>query len=880
MSRIDVGVPTRHFPQDIPAQPAAPVQAPAEQPAAPQPTPAQRTDQALKNYQAAITQRDKAVQDAEGMHEKAETLKTEQAKISEAKRELDAAIAAEIGPQVDQAQAGVPGQFRRPTGELVNSYGNVILQRHANEPAVQAVLKQSIGDYQAARRADELIPTFHGDITPKDKFDSLKAFLKGEPPEVVAKVMQDPRVQQWVKDAGAWVAEPLNGVDKGAGNFQAKAAESAQRLADTVEGLPPELATQIAKESFPTIEKIAAMPTVYRGDAITTPKGPFENMSRVVGALGDTPLNQSLRQDIAKAYLKSDDVKYEGFVGTVLKATSAGANPALAIELASQLKAEGRGDFADNILKVAADGALNHLNRPDGPKAQFDKAHQASVDKDTRLAELLAKSGPLTTEQQTAFIKAYRNDPENQKVYKAEAEAAKTLADELKVNKEALLFAAGRNPEAAQKLYDSMKALKDSGQGAVALEFTVAIQKDPSSAVAQAFNKFGDFNGDFTEQVIAAAAGQLLANHNGDPKGAFAELKEMIDPLLPLAKSIPGVLNLKDGIEAVKLASEGRFDRLAQLTANYEKLPPALRGLGAAGVVFGAASGSAGLKDGDYAKAVNGFAAAGHAGAKTLAAATKSLADAGKLAAYGDSALSFASFSSKLAPGLGIVASAASAVSNGGKLFGGDASYAVSFAGDVISVLGGALEYTVVLAPVGLIVQGIGALVGLVGGLIVGHAKEEAFKNEQNKYLEAAGISNDSTRKALIDSDPEQVKNLQALGLSNDQIQDLATNYPQLLESHHGHGPPVSNLKSMQQRLNLSGGELYQMLKAADANGPPGEGSAALLHVLTHTSWFPRVGNAPTRADLANALEQEVKDMHSDEMAKALNQAAQWLRTH
>jgi hypothetical protein len=553
--------------------------------------------------------------------------------------------------------------------------------------------------------------------------------------------------------------------------------------------------------------------------------------------------------------------------------------------LADQLRAAGKGYLGEQVLDQAAGGINSRLKYDvNSPKVQFDKAHAASAEKDQHLAELLADAGPLTDKQRVSFINAYRNDPQNAQVYRAEAAAAKKLAEHLDSNKEALLFAAGRNPEAARQLYDSMRALKDSGQGKTALTLALEIQKDPNSPVARAFGQFGDFKTDFIAEALPAAAADLLAQNNGDAPQAFDELKALIDRYKP-DWAVSGFSGFKEGMQAVKLAAEGKYDRLNQLAGNFDK--PIAKGLAAAGIILGAKGGADAASRGDYAEAVNRFAAAGSNSAKLLAGATKGLADAGKLAAYGDSALSFADFSSKLAPGLAIVANATAAASDGGKLFGGDLSYGLSFAGDVLGVLGAAAEHVPPLAPLGFIVQGIGAVLQIAGGLVTGHAEEKAFNDEQSKYLQAAGISDPEARSALAHADREQAQALQALGLTPAQVQDLAADYPDILQSTHSGGLAVSNMQDLSQRLGLGGDQLYQLLKAADANVEPGTGIHELLSALSSPAITPEITSARTRDELIAALEERAQylsagavDGSNADQVRALKQAAQWLRTH
>lgn len=883
MRPVDSASTTYTLPQQQPETEApSQVQPVRQEDTAPAParSPAERTDAVYADYRVALEHREEALASAPpNMHERAQIQQEEDAAVAQAKQALDAAVAAEIGPQVDAANAGVPGQFRRPADELVTSYGNVIVQRHAGDPAAQAALGESVGDYRLQRKADELIPGFYGDFSATEKLTSLGQSLQGQPSEVIERVMADPRVQQWLKDAAAHIAEPYRGVGDGdLAQAHDPALEASSRLAETVAKLPPELAAQVIAQSMPTLKQIAQLNP--HGNIV-----PFLSVYSAMSRLGDGPQAQALMNEVARVFVSNPDFDSSVLIGpggAIAGAAGHANDPAFAIAIADQLKAAGREHEAELVLDAAAQGISDRLKYDvSSPLVQFNQAHQAAMEKDRHLAELLAKAGPLTDEQLAAFIQAYRNDPENQAVYQAEADAAKALADHLNANKDALLFAAGRSPEAAQQLYDSLKALKDAGQGRTALEFALAIQSDPNSAVAQAFDKFGDFKTEFTQEAIAAASAQLLADHNGDPQGAFDELKALIDRYKP-DWAISGVVGLKEGYEAIQqVISEGRYDRLNHITANFDKASPVLKGLAAAGIVFGAVAGANAAQRGDYAEAVNRFAMAGSGSAKLLAAATKSLADAGKLAAYGDSALSFARFSSKLAPGLAIAANATAAVSDGGKLFGGDPSYFVSFVGDVVGVIGGALELTVVGAPVGLLLQGVGALLTVVGSIIIGNAEEEAFQAEQNKYLEAAGIGDGDTRSALINSDPEQVKQLLALGLTPAQIQDLATSYPQLLESHHGYGPYVGELPELMERTGINGQQLYDMLMTADQGGTPGDGIAYVMASLGNLGGaHAQIAGAQSKADLIAAFEALAARTGNEDQARAMTQAAQWLRTH
>jgi len=297
----------------------------------PPPTPAQTVDQAVARYKAAVASGD---QDA----------------IKKAQQDVNTAVKNEIGPQVDAANRGVPPEYRTLTDQQITSYGNVILRRNPTDEATQTGLKNAIHDYQVQRKADDLIPQFYGNFTPKEKLDSLKMSLQGQSPEVVARVMQDPSVQKMLQDGAKWVDEPYKGVSADAAKENQRAAlDASQRLADLTSGLPPEYATVIVQQSMPTIQKIAGVDANYSGS------GAFNNLSKVVDSLGDSPDAQNLTKQIAQAYgnqFNTWEGRFDDPNGGIVKFTvGSGASPALSLELASQLQAQGKNDQAGAVLR-------------------------------------------------------------------------------------------------------------------------------------------------------------------------------------------------------------------------------------------------------------------------------------------------------------------------------------------------------------------------------------------------------------------------------------------------------------------------------------------------------------------------------------------------
>ncbi|MCC6337386.1 MAG: hypothetical protein IT380_25740 [Myxococcales bacterium] len=506
-------------------------------------------------------------------------------------------------------------------------------------------------------------------------------------------------------------------------------------------------------------------------------------------------------------------------------------------------------------------------------KGEYDAAHQAVLEKEQRLAQELAAMGPaLTDDQRSKFIQAFRSDPANAEAYGREAAAAKALADHLSANKAALLDAATRDPRARQELYDTLKALADSGQGKTALEFAVEIQRDPSSPLGQAFASYTSFDDEITMKALPGAAAQLLAE-GADPQSALAQIKALVAPLSSAWKVKIGATDLGKAWTAIEEAALGKYEGLATLAREWDGKPGPMKLLSALGVAFGAAGATNQLAQGNYLAALKGFASAGQGGLELLAGATKSLADAGKLAQFGEQGLRFASFAERLAPGLGVVASATAFVLDlqAATRDGGNLGYAVAALGDALGVLGSAMEVFPLTAPAGVLVSGIGAIISGVGGLVGLIIDGNELKDEQRRFLEAAGVP-EPMRSTLLEADREQVEQLRQLGLTPEQIQQLATNYPQLVQSSHGFGPQLSSLLELKPRLGLTGDQLFELLNASG----PGTGYVASAFA---SNFFPEITNSRSVAELAAHFRELARETTNEEQAAAFNAAAAYLES-
>ncbi|WP_426702958.1 LysM peptidoglycan-binding domain-containing protein [Rhodanobacter sp. Col0626] len=324
---------------------------PVQTEAAPQTTqtPSQKTDAAYKAYQQAKTLLASDKRSPAGHAD----VNADSAAAAQAKQAFDTALKAEIAGNVATANAGVPPQYRTPESQQITQFGDDILKRYASDSSAQADIKSVVADYQVQRQAENLIPGYSGDWSAADKLKGI--ILQGQPQAVIDKVLADPRVQGWLKQAAADVGKPYDGVsEKAAGEDQQAALDASKQLLDATSGMPPQLAAELVRQSMPTIQKIAGVDANYSGS------GPFDNLSRVVGALGDTTEAKQLTTEIASAYsqqLKTWSGRFEDpFTGSIKTTVADGASPALSLELAKQLQQAGKDQDAGAILNDVEKG--------------------------------------------------------------------------------------------------------------------------------------------------------------------------------------------------------------------------------------------------------------------------------------------------------------------------------------------------------------------------------------------------------------------------------------------------------------------------------------------------------------------------------------------
>lgn len=377
-------------------------------------TPSQRTDQAIKRYDDALKAKIEGMRDAPhnaGLRSEIED--AYDAEIATARQNLNVAVRQEIGSQV----AAVPRDIGLSTPDLITGYGKAILGRHSGDAGATSAINDAIGDYRTQSAADAIAQTdvVGAHVTPLDRVNALKGALTGASPEVVSRVLEEPRVQAMLKDAAKWVAD-------GYGGHQDNIADATRRLADLTQGLPPELATDLVQKCLPTLGEIAKIG--YDGDNTRTVQAAYENLSNVVASMGHSGAAESLKSQIAQAYLGNEDVKYGGFPLNVLSVVgNDGADPGLSIAVTQALAASGKTDEARDMMKATLGGIETYKNKVAADEQDF-------AEKSAELTWFAKNLGSaMTPQQREQAIKDYISSkgPDWQKDYQA---AGQRLSDD------------------------------------------------------------------------------------------------------------------------------------------------------------------------------------------------------------------------------------------------------------------------------------------------------------------------------------------------------------------------------------------------------------------------------------------------------------------
>ncbi|MFP2934236.1 hypothetical protein ACLESO_55780, partial [Pyxidicoccus sp. 3LG] len=446
-----------------------------------------------------------------------------------------------------------------------------------------------------------------------------------------------------------------------------------------------------------------------------------------------------------------------------------------------------------------------------------------------------AAFGPaLTEEQRAAYIQAFQQHPDNKRIYDELNAATDNLAGVIERNETALLNAAITRPDRdGRAVNEALKQLADTPRAKLALEVAGRIVAEPGSVLAQTFKSFPDFETEVVQAAIPNAAVDILSELD-NPEDGLQQLQALLEPFkIAFADTAGGAGDIAEGMALIREATTGNAGALQALADGMDD-SGWMKSLGIAGVAFaGMAAINAG-REGDFGTMLKELATFSGGGLDLAKEATEALAKAGKFARFGGEAgaARFASFATRLAPVLGLVASATSAGLRLGDLRDDpDAGKVLALMGDVLGVLGAAVELVPGGQPVGALVSGIAACITALGEGLSWLLERGEFEAQRREFLEMAGVR-DPLLQTLLDADGEIVRNLvNDLELTPEQVQRLALQCPWLLEGF-GSGVSLENFVRMAGSFGLEGDAAFQALSAMASNTEASQESAAV--VLNH----------------------------------------------
>lgn len=486
-------------------------------------TPQQRTDAAYQKYQTA---QQTLANDRKSPAGKAD-VPADQTAVAQAKREFEDAVEAEIAAKIAQVNTGVPPQYQTPEAQLIQQFQAQIAARHSDDPAVQPLLDNAAGDYQTEQTAQSLIPYYSGDFSAADKLKGID--LTDQPQAVIDKVLADPRVQQWIKEAADDIAKPYDGKSQDDILYKTEPAEAASgKLYQTVDGLPPALEQAVVKASMPTIQKIAQLNMYQLGGAV-----PFSNVQDVVSMLGTGSEADAVVAQVAKAFI-------DGGAAPQLNNSSFVTDPKLGMEMARQLS-----DIGGKANEIFADGIVRSLeSAAQNAKSVLDNDIKTYSEATAELNFYIKSLGPsMTPAQKQAAIDDYMKSKGEDWQKEVEGDKNRIVADAKKLD--ALLTAlhdppAGLPTDTADGARAVAKTMGEDESTQQAIEF--AASQDPTlfageegESAAKFWVEVGHKSKDFTAAVAQSyVAGHVLPELKGlnpnDP-ASVAKVRQVLEDL-------------------------------------------------------------------------------------------------------------------------------------------------------------------------------------------------------------------------------------------------------------------------------------------------------------------------------------------------------------
>lgn len=486
-------------------------------------------------------------------------------------------------------------------------------------------------------------------------------------------------------------------------------------------------------------------------------------------------------------------------------------------------------------LGVRVSDVNGTVNPVKAQAARADATLAAIKQKEQELAEQLAAFGPaLTEDQRKAYVKAFQDDPKNKKVYEEHQAELNKLAELVGTDTQALHAAGQGSPEDAKSIAHALSLLGNSPDHAKqALSLATELARlDPGSKILAEPE---------AKKAVADAVNQLalkLMMESDNPQAGLDELLKQLEPLKVSTELFNGGRDFKGAIEGLK---KGDFSFVKDLAEGAKD--PVGRGIARALIGFGAlAAYNEGKEKGSkeyQEKMTKELIGASSEFSDLVAESAASASESGKwlkMSVDSVGAEKVAKLAGRLAPAMGVGVSIVSYdLHKKANAEDGNAGLRMAMAGDIITGMGSLLECFPATAPVGAVFSGVGTVVTAAGELIDWFLKKGEVKEDQRKYLEAAGVA-----KPLIDAmanaDEKHVKLLiEDMGIPPERLQSVLTASPWLLNEE---GPGLEGLAALMKNRGLHGPAAADFLEKMQKAGSAEDMRRAVNHFGTAVQHF------------------------------------------
>jgi hypothetical protein len=428
----------------------------------------------------------------------------------------------------------------------------------------------------------------------------------------------------------------------------------------------------------------------------------------------------------------------------------------------------------------------------------LEGARGAREQADQELGRRLAAYGPaLSPEQIQGVTRAYRQ--QHAGVYEAERTATARLSTLLRERGDVLQQQAA-TPEGARTLARGLGALAQSAEAPQAVEFAGRVMQAGGPA-AQNLRAQPNFERDVIERGVPQAAA-IIASRAEGPNALQETVREVSRIAGPL---VSGGVQGNQAVQQMNALLSGNMDAVRNLAQNWSQSGLVMRTLGVAGLaVSGALAGHSTAQGQSFAQQLEAYGRAAQSGAELGSHALRAMTGAARAALDTSAATRLA----RLAPGLGLVANAASLAHNGSQFARtGNPGFAIAATGDALATIGSAIGSFPPTAVPGAFVNAVGQVISAGGDLLANRIADSRSREEQVRALGEAGVPA-AAAGALVEN-ASGARELARLGYSPQQIQALAGRSGQ----HLAQSGDVGVVTRAAERLGLDRAATQQVLE-------------------------------------------------------------------